>query len=293
MFAHGSRIEPDGELLQPHPRLEPSMDTKMGFRRAGRALMFIATCVFLSAFVAGSTFGQTPERRRAIRHRAIEPVPRIVVVNDDFRAGLRGWTTGFADYSPVHGDLGLVGELRPLPIELGVGGTGLMMTGQNSSDDLFMFLTKRLGRLDGIVPNQPYEVVFTLTFASNVGENCGGIGGSPGDSVYLKAGATGDEPRVVLDPFENHYRMTVDIGNQSVGGAAASVAGNIVNGSMSCSGDAPFASVTLHHQHTSIVTSDPLGDLWLLVGTDSGFEGRTTLYYQSISAVVIPLGSTY
>jgi hypothetical protein len=30
------------------------------------------------------------------------------------------------------------------------------------------------------------------------------------------------------------------------------------------------------------VKSSASGDLWLLVGTDSGFEGQTELYYQRI-----------
>jgi hypothetical protein len=31
-----------------------------------------------------------------------------------------------------------------------------------------------------------------------------------------------------------------------------------------------------------MVTANSKGELWLMMGTDSGFEGTTTLYYRSI-----------
>jgi hypothetical protein len=258
-----------------------------------RRTFALVAIVLAAAFSAGELLGEVLERRRAVRRPAMETVPRTIVIGDDFREGLRGWVTGFADYSPVSEGLELEAGLRTLPGELGVEGTGLMLTGHNRSDDLFMFLKKGLGPANGIIPHQPYEVRFMIRFASNVGEDCGGIGGSPGESVYLKAGASGQEPEVVLDPLDDHYRMTVDIGNQSEGGAAASVAGNIVNGTTNCFEGAPFVTVSRSHLHTSIVTSSDQGELWLLVGTDSGFEGRTTLYYQSVSAMLVPVGPEF
>jgi hypothetical protein len=264
-------------------------------REPGREGNWLGVGVIAGLLVAGFAAGEILglERRRTVRRPPIESVPRTIVIGDDFREGQRGWITGFADYSPVSEGLDLDAGLRPLPAELGVEGTGLMITGNNLSDDLFMFLSKRLGPSNGIFPDQPYEVRFMITFASNVGEHCGGIGGSPGESVYLKAGASGEEPEVVLDPLDDHYRMTVDIGSQAEGGAAASVVGNIVNGTMNCFEGAPFVTVSRSHLHTSIVMSDHKGELWLLIGTDSGFEGRTTLYYQSVSAMSIPVGPDF
>ena len=34
------------------------------------------------------------------------------------------------------------------------------------------------------------------------------------------------------------------------------------------------------------ITTDNNGQLWLIVGTDSGFEGNTTIYYNKITAVL-------
>jgi hypothetical protein len=181
--------------------------------------------------------------------------------------------------------------LRALPSELAVPGTGFMITGHNRSDDLFMFLTKKLTRLDGVKADQEYLATFRIVFASNAGNNCGGIGGSPGDSVMLKAGATGAEPRVIVtqEGIAGHYRLTADKGNQSTDGRDATNVSTIANGTANCYDAAPYVSLDRTRLHKSVVTASSDGEIWLLVGTDSGFEGKTTLYYQAIEVVLEPV----
>lgn len=99
---------------------------------------------------------------------------------------------------------------------------------------------------------------------------------------------TGEPPRVILDS-DGHYRLSVDKGNQAAGGPTASVAGTIANGTPNCSSDALFVSLERLHRHSFLVRSNPFGEIWLLVGTDSGFEGKTELFYQSISATLTPV----
>ncbi len=41
-----------------------------------------------------------------------------------------------------------------------------------------------------------------------------GIGGSPGESVYVKAGATTEEPLIIEDS-DGWLRMNIDKGNQA------------------------------------------------------------------------------
>ena len=86
--------------------------------------------------------------------------------------------------------------------------------------------------------------------------------------------------------------MNVDKGIQANGGPAATVAGNIANG-IPCEdvpdlSEAPYVSIKRWHRHEYAVTSNEQGELWLLVGTDSGFEGRTGLYYQKIVVRLLP-----
>lgn len=39
-----------------------------------------------------------------------------------------------------------------------------------------------------------------------------------------------------------------------------------------------------------VIAANEQGEIWLLVGTDSGFEGKTTLYYEGIGATLRPEG---
>jgi hypothetical protein len=207
----------------------------------------------------------------------------------DFCQGVQGWGAGFAEYSPRTEDMMLEAGIRALPSELGVNGTGYYLQGMNRSDDLFMFLKHRLGTDDGLVPGQEYRVILTIVFASNAPSGAVGIGGPPGESVYLKAGASTVEPQVYLDSDAGYYVMNVDKGSGNSGsGTAASVVGNIANG-LSPEEDPHYISLERQYEHEYTVNASPEGELWLLVGTDSGFEGLTAIYYQSIGVTLIPL----
>jgi hypothetical protein len=220
---------------------------------------------------------------------------QTVELDYDFRRGSLGWTADFADYPPSTNTNNSLYELfsgmRYMPRKLTrVARRGFYIQGHNRSDDLFMFLKRRLSAADGIVANKTYRVEYIIQFVSNAARGCLGIGGAPGESVALKAGASAIEPLPVLQS-NGYLRLNVDKGNQSQGGTAASFAGNIANG-IQCEAAAPyypFALVERNHQHLNNVTATKSGELWLLVGTDSGFEGLTRLYYQRIRVKLIPV----
>jgi hypothetical protein len=156
-------------------------------------------------------------------------------------------------------------------------------------DDLFMFLKRRLGIDDGLVAGPEYRIKVTIVFASNAPSCAVDIGGAPGESVYLKAGASTAEPDVYLDSADNDYRMNVDKGSgNGDSGEAASVIGDVANG-LSAEEDPRYVSLKRQHEHEYTVTASPDGELWLLVGTDSGFEGLTGIYYQSIAVTMNPV----
>lgn len=219
---------------------------------------------------------------------------RIVSGMTDFRAGdADGWTAGFADL-PADADLEIY-ELRSgmeaLPGSLGAG-SGFRVQGMNRSDDLFMFLTKALTAADGVAPNRRYLVEIDAELGSSAPSGAIGIGGAPGESVYVKAGASGREPRVEEDG-EGWLRFTMDKGNQSEGGRELAVIGNAANGRSYPEDGSEPEHVAIRRSLTRranlTATSDGEGRLWLTLGTDSGFEGLTNLYYLSIAYRLIPL----
>jgi hypothetical protein len=246
------------------------------------------TTTFLIAITMFTVTAEAQSRRRAVAPPQASAA--VVFIDDDFSLGARGWQPAFADYSPLTALplFELESGIRPLPPEIDPSRSGMYFRGHNRSDDLFMFMTKKLTRADGIEPGRRYELTFRIVFDSNVGTNCFGIGGSPGGAVVLKAGASGNEPRVILDQ-QQLYRVTVDKGNQTVGGPGGSVVSNIDNGTNSCSGDGSFVRLVRSHRHPFFVTANDAGELWLVVGTDSGFEGLTRLYYEFVGVTLTPM----
>lgn len=197
----------------------------------------------------------------------------------------QGWTAGFTDLATTQDpDVGFTFERRDLPVEAGAMGGALFLSGKNVSDDLFMFVTHSVSELR---PDTPYSVTFELELMSNAPTGCSGIGGAPGESVYLKVGAATVQPERVTDG-SGHYRLNVDKGDQSMGGANAQVVGNIANDSTDCASPS-YRRITRDNRADPFrINSDSQGQLWLLLGTDSGFEGTTALYVDTIRVVLEP-----
>jgi hypothetical protein len=195
----------------------------------------------------------------------------------DFAQGVDGWTGGFADY-PVGEEsfYELVFEHDTLPEPLDQNQFSLKLAGNNHSDDLFMFAKRKVS---GLEPNTVYFINFSVEFASNVPDGTVGVGGSPGESVYIKAGATTIEPKKEKDS-DNYYRMNIDKGNQSQSGEDMVVIGDFSNDT----DQDVYTLKTVGNESPFGAETDENGNLWLIIGTDSGFEATTTIYYNSVKA---------
>jgi hypothetical protein len=191
------------------------------------------------------------------------------------------WETGFADL-PADSDPAFY-ELDSGWSELpsGLEGSAIYLSGHNHSDDLFMFLKTQI---DGLKPGTTYLVLFSIDLASNTPEGLMGIGGSPGESVYVKAGAVDFEPEVI-EASDGYLRMNIDKGNQTSEGKDMINLGTLANPNIDLdtyTGE-EYALMTLDNQDRLFtVTTDNDGKVWVIAGTDSGFEGPTTVYYDVI-----------
>ncbi|MGQ0621653.1 MAG: hypothetical protein ACT4QA_17345 [Panacagrimonas sp.] len=214
-------------------------------------------------------------------HDGSDAPPPAVRESFDFAQGAQQWVAGFADYpAGAEGFYELIADYRMLPPELGGDRGALFITGNNHSDDLFMYYKRRV---DGLDPGRRYTVRFQVEIATEVPTGCTGIGGSPGDSVYLKAGVAGVEPVAVAN-LDGFNELNVDKGVQSNAGPAALVLGTIATTRV-CDDGRGFELKMLDSGRDSLaVTADVEGSVWLLVGTDSGFEGSTRLYYTRFAA---------
>ena len=95
----------------------------------------------------------------------------------DFETDAQGWQADWADY-PVTDSVfyELESKHTSLPSYIVPNQKGIFIKGFNRSDDLFMFLKKRL---TGLSPNQRYALQFQLEMASDAPTNAIGVGGSP------------------------------------------------------------------------------------------------------------------
>lgn len=199
-----------------------------------------------------------------------------------FEEDQEGWETGFADlpidYDPAFYELDSGWSELPSGLE----GNAIYLSGHNHSDDIFMFLNVQV---DGLKPNTNYQVFFSIDLASNTPQGLMGIGGSPGESVYVKAGAVDYEPEVI-EESDGWLRMNIDKGNQASEGEHMINLGTLANPNIDLdtfTGE-EYALMTLDNQDRLFtVTTDNNGVVWVIAGTDSGFEGPTKVYYDKIN----------
>jgi len=231
-----------------------------------------------------ATFAAAPMPAQKILKNTSEEL----VLRWDFNEGSGGWLAGFTDYGLETADLQRVAEIRRLPEEVDSTRWGYYLQSMNRSDDVFMYLKRPLSTEMGLQANTRYSVTIDVEFLSNEAEGCVGVGGPPAEAVTLKAGVSRVEPVPML--IGDFVDINVDKGQQVTGGRDAGVIGHIGNG-RACEDDGrPYVFLHRVYHHPETVTSREDGTLWTLVGTDSGYEGLTGLYYYSIQITLRPLG---
>ncbi|TCM90680.1 copper amine oxidase-like protein [Paenibacillus sp. BK033] len=195
-----------------------------------------------------------------------------------FTKDTEGWKGGFADlpanYNKDIYELDFARQF--IPVQNNTSNYGLKLAGHNRSDDLFMYLSKGIA---GFKPNTSYNVNLKFAMYTEAGGGSIGIGGSPAESIFLKAGILSSEPLSVRasSSGEEYYRMNVDIGSQGAGGKDVKVIGNAAKPDADKEG---YQRVDF--EYSAKVTANAKGEIFVLIGADSGFEGLTTLYFDDI-----------
>jgi len=198
----------------------------------------------------------------------------------NFQNGTDSWLGGFSDY-PV--GLENIYKLQfghsRLPENLDQTKYSLIISGNNYSDDLFMFIKRKIVNLK---PNANYILTFNLQIASQYPQTAIGIGGSPGGSVALKVGAATQEPISIISNGFN--RMNIDKGNQADSGVDMKTIGTIgIPGNN-------FIYTLINRSNSSnpfLCRSNNSGEIWVIIGTDSGYEGNTTIYFSNVELLFV------
>ena len=207
-----------------------------------------------------------------------EQTPQILTT---FSSSVDGWQGAYADYDTATEPTDVVWQTRALPAPLS--GNAYYTGGTNRSDDLFIYSKKKFG---GYQPSSQYKLSFEIEIVTNQSSGCFGVGGSPGESVYVVAGAAATEPKTVL--ADGSYVVNLERGNQATPGPASQVLGNVANTVPDC-GPQVYQPKILKSAAPLTVKSDASGAIWVYFGIDSGFEAKSTVFYKSIKVSVDPL----
>lgn len=148
----------------------------------------------------------------------------------------------------------------------------------NPSDDLFMYMKREI---KGLQPHTTYQVTFIVEFASKYPTNAFGVGGPPGEGVTMKAGLTHIEPDTVIEEKGGAFvTMNIDKGNQSAPGPDMDTIGHV---GVTDTTTVWAIKTNDNVGHPFTFTTDASGSAWLIIGTDSGFEAQTELFFTMVT----------
>jgi len=209
-----------------------------------------------------------------------EPNKAIVLLETDFNKGADGWKAVYAAYPEADADFyELVSGIKPLPASLDQTKSSFLLSGNNHSDALQMFLVKQLS---GLTPKTSYSVETEVELASKYPDGSIGIGGSPGNSVYLVSKYSTLGYTLNKDKSGN-----IELVMSKVESTPESVL-NVDLGDVSIPSDQYVYQLISRKKASApeVVQSDQQGKLWAVIGTWSGFEGISSLYYTRIKVTL-------
>lgn len=211
---------------------------------------------------------------------ALEETARISLKTEsiDFRDGYSGWIADFAYYPSSEDSLAneLETEHTFLPKKLN-GIKGIKLSGNNQGTNLFMFLKKKF---TGLRPNTPFIIAYHVEYATNksVADK-----DTEGKSVHLLGGASPVEPKKVTE--RNLITLNIDKGSYDNLGEDMIMLGPL--GADNSDGD-NYQLVQRSNANDAsafYATSNSKGELWVIIGTESNYIGKTTLYYTKMNLV--------
>jgi len=197
----------------------------------------------------------------------------------DFSIGDQQFAGGVSDFDAAQSKQHMFTfDNRDLPTPFPPGRKAQYVSGFNPSDDLFMYMKRKI---TGLAPSSTYQVFITVEFASIYPTNAIGVGGAPGEGVTMKAGVTLIEPDTIIQTGSPNVVMNIDKGNQSIPGVDMDTIGHV---GVEDTTTVYTLKTNDNLTHPFMFATNASGEAWIIVGTDSGFESTTSLYYTTITA---------
>jgi len=191
-----------------------------------------------------------------------------------FAGGDAGWVGGASDYPVAYQSaMSIVLDQRPSPGSLRAEPNSFYTYGVNNSDDLFLFIKRRIV---GLEPARAHTVRICVTVAAS----------RLGSHMIGKAGGTSFEPAVVTAEIDGpYYWMNIDKGLQSQAGRDSRLLGRLRDPADERPG---YVHTTLCTREAMTVRTDSAGALWIYSGAESTFETDTEAYWLQVDVQLVP-----
>ena len=214
-----------------------------------------------------SLYGCSAEKRNDVN-----PVRTMI---SEFETGTEDWIGDYALYNRKDTtEIAFLMEKDSLPATIDSLKFSVRMEATNLSDSIFLFMKKKI---IGLNPEKTYNVSFDI----NIGTNYPDLADATGTKISLKAGASSTEPVKILNA--GYYNVSIKKGLWNVDGPEMVILGDITNGI----GRATYQLVNRNSSSKNIsVKPDSNGVIWVYVGEDSGYKGKTVLYFDNIKVVL-------
>lgn len=203
--------------------------------------------------------------------------PSALSFDYDFEQNMHGWTSGFSgisehylskgyDMNFTHGDYTYMDTTNK----------GIYLAGNNLESNLFMYTMKKFGQSDGLSPLTKYAINLRFDAISTMPTH---IDDAPENQIYVKAGIVNvlPEPDLTADGNNNFYRVNLDKGDPATDGKDLSTLGSMAIGS---GNDQIYGQKAF--EKTFYVQTNNLGELWVVIGTDTSRDGSSSIYIDNV-----------
>jgi len=206
--------------------------------------------------------------------KAADPLP-IRFFDSTFQDGLDDWTGDFALYKTGQETAVAFSITQDkIPARTDSSAMGLRVEGTNTGESLFWFIKRKITGLD---TSLTYKVAYRINLSTSYPDTVG----ASGQITYIKAGASGEEPKKVLE--SNFYNVNIKKGDIGKSGTQMLLLGDVGNGLDSIA----YRSIVRDNANLAVeVKPNAAGEIWLCVGTETKYKGKILLFFDRIYAAV-------
>lgn len=213
-------------------------------------------------------------------------------VQYSFQTDTEGWTADFADV-PVDYDQDsykLQFERASLANDANKPQYGLLLSGTNQDEGLFLYASKKIGKAEGLLPDTIYNIRLKFEIATNMTTTNLIKDEATAGAVYVKAGIVNRMPetkQVMGKDNAQYYRINLDKGQPSESGKEMHVLGEATKLSTEQDG---YEFKT--YEKTFTAKTSRSGELYIMIGTDSNLKGESIVYITEVKADFRPVTRT-